>query len=152
MNLASRLRRLRCPSCDSQKVIGPPEMLAQLRALGMLRRDAKPDPSVILELYSNHVQQIRCPECRKNGVLLELFSDEDDWDDAVYCEVCKEPIPRERLELFPNETVCAPCKSKPIPANEDDFCSYCGGILKASASRGAGISRYRLVCTDCGRS
>lgn len=152
MNLADRLRRLRCLDCDSCRVIGPEEMLAQLRGWGMLRRDAKPDPKIILELFSNHIQQLRCPDCGRSGVVLELAADDEDWGDARYCEVCNQKIPVERLEIFPDETVCAPCKGKPNPKEEDDFCPYCGGIVKATSSQGAGISRYRMVCTDCGRS
>ena len=51
MNLNERIKRLCCRQCDWQRIYGPEEMLGHLRASGRFRRDACPDPDIVVELF-----------------------------------------------------------------------------------------------------
>ncbi|MDG2383633.1 MAG: hypothetical protein P8N76_18315 [Pirellulaceae bacterium] len=143
------LRQLRCPICNQRKLCGPEEMLQILRDAGMLRREAKPDWPIMLELFSHHCQNLRCRDCGHNELLLEEARDDFDFDDSRACEVCRKLIPPERIEIFPNAQRCATCQDKPS-TQADDFCSRCGGLVSVRTQGGAGVSRYVAVCADCG--
>jgi predicted RNA-binding Zn-ribbon protein involved in translation (DUF1610 family) len=152
MNLNERLRRIRCSECGWQRVWGPEEMQQQLRAHGQLKRATNPEPELVRELLARLLPQIGCPDCGATelGWSTQL-EDFEDWGDAKACEVCKQIIPAERLEVFPQATRCAACQDKPAPATEDaDFCPRCGGLLAVRQQRGSGISRYVVSCADCG--
>ena len=144
------IRQLRCPMCEHRKLCGPEEMLQLLRDAGMLRREAKPDWAIILELFSHQSGNLRCRECGHDQLLLEEARDDFEFNDARACEVCRQLIPAERLEIFPEVRRCAACQDKPS-VSADDFCARCGGIVTVRTSGGAGVSRYVSVCTDCGQ-
>ena len=152
MNLSNRLRRIVCSECESSRVFGPEEMLTHLRGAGMLRRDAKPLFEIVIELFTGHLANMNCEACGSASLQFGEWKDDfDDWGDARLCEVCKQEIPPERLEIFPDEVRCAACKDKPM-ADEAEFCSFCGGLLVTRKSSGTGITRYRSVCSDCGKN
>ena len=151
MNLSERLRQLECGGCGWRKVFGPEEMAERLRTVGKLRREAKPEWQMVFELFRLEAQNISCSSCGQQEMKVGPVSDDfDDWGQAKKCEVCKANIPPERLEIFPESTRCAKCQD--APSTERDFCDFCGGVMQISTSRGPGISRYRAVCSDCGRS
>ena len=143
------LKQLRCPHCNDRRIVGPEEMIEALRAVGKLRREAKPDWGMLLALFENEVATMRCKGCTMTGLILEAARDDFDFQDSKSCEVCGQMIPAERLEIFPDVTRCAACQDKPT-ANADDYCSHCGGIVQVRTHGGAGVSRYVAVCSDCG--
>lgn len=150
MNVSDRLRQLRCAGCHWRKTVGPDEMIERLRLMGRLRRDAKPDWEYVLELFRLESQNMACVECGQQGLLVEPVTDDfDDWGQAVKCEVCKTPIPLERIEIFPDSKRCAKCVD--VSMEEREFCDYCGGLMKMVRRKGTGISGYQMACSDCGR-
>lgn len=126
-------------------------MLQRLRDVGMLRRQAEPDWPMIIELVSNQADTLKCGNCGHTGLILEEAR--DDFDDAFVgtrlCEVCKQPIPPERLEVFPDSTRCAACQNKST-AEDADYCPQCGTPMTIQTSKGQGIARYVYRCPDCG--
>lgn len=150
MNLADFLREIQCRHCPWRRVWGPDEMIEQLRYLGSMRRNAKPDPDFLIQLFEGKLREITCPDCGSLGLVSREFKHEDDWGDARSCEICRQSIPAERLEIFPDITRCAGCQEKPAARSEDDFCPKCGGLTRVQSSSGGGVSRYRTRCTDCG--
>ena len=76
-----------------------------------------------------------------------------EWAESRKCEICHKPIPAERLELYPNATRCAACESCSEESHgAAEYCRICGGIMVIKMARGSGISRYKMVCRDCGGS
>ena len=74
-----------------------------------------------------------------------------DWQTAVFCEICREPIDPERLEAVPGTKRCAVCAAKvesgQLDEIEPDYCPNCGALVEVRVSRGSGITRYKRVCT-----
>ena len=79
----------------------------------------------------------------------------DDWEDQVLCAVCRTAIPAERLEVFPNATLCPACQAKDesgeLASNDAEYCPRCGGLMKLQKRGGPGLAGYQLVCSECGR-
>jgi hypothetical protein len=77
--------------------------------------------------------------------------DDGDWQAAVLCEVCRQPIAAERLEALPGTNRCVACQGKAelagVHDEEPEYCPYCGSLVEIRVSRGAGITRYRRFCT-----
>ncbi len=153
MNSPLSLKAITCPSCSDFRIVGPKDMATYLRSTGRLRREAEPDPQLLLELYKKELASASCAKCGATGLVISDYEmDEDDWGDPILCEVCKKEIPPERLEIFPNEKRCAGCKDKPLPSDEHaEFCESCGGLMVMRQRGGAGIASYVMACTDCGR-
>jgi hypothetical protein len=151
MNLNEYLRQVRCQRCPWNAVWGPEELLAALRQLGMLRRDGQPAPQLILQLAEANAGRLHCQTCQQPGLQLAPWTDDFDDDQTVRaCEVCGQPISPERLEVFPKATRCAACQDKPIARDEESFCPRCGSLWQVTLAGGTGVTRYRMVCPDCG--
>ncbi len=132
--------------------MGLSEKLARLRSLGKLKRAKNPDPDLVRELFLASLPQLPCEGCGKTALGLHAAIDEDDpelWGEARRCESCGEPIPAERLEIFPDAVRCAACQDKPAAPGEDDFCPRCGNRMQVALSS-RGLSQYRLRCPSCG--
>ena len=146
--------QLRCKSCGHAIDRSQTQMLELLWQQKMLRRASDPDPQVLEELYKAAGDRLPCEGCDRIGLFVEPAADEDDWDDARPCEVCNQPIPAERLEIFPDATRCAKCQDSQDQGVESDsapeFCPRCGGLLQLRSARGAGLARYEMHCADCG--
>jgi DNA-directed RNA polymerase subunit M/transcription elongation factor TFIIS len=124
-----------------------------LRLIGLLRRDKEPDTDVVAALLVEAAPRMTCPLCKEKK-LTAFPSDadqaDDDWQAAVLCEVCHEPIDPERLEAIPGTKRCAACQGKSEAGqlvDEPDFCPNCGALVEVRVSRGGGITRYKRVCT-----
>lgn len=144
------LRQLRCIHCNDRRICGPEDMLDELRRMGKLRREAKPDIQIILELIEHEAASLRCRACSQYGMIVEDPSDDFDFPDGRSCEVCRQLIPTERLEVFPDATRCAQCQDKPTPQG-DDYCVRCGGRVEVRSHQGAGVARYVAICSECGQ-
>lgn len=144
-----------CPKCRASFAPDLLQRIAWLRSIGKLRQEAKPERELVDELFRTSAEQFACQRCQGRGLELNLVDDEDDedWGMARRCEDCGQPIPRERLELFPQTRLCVACQSRDERGDrpaEIEYCPRCGSVMKLAQSRGAGITRYRMVCSACG--
>jgi Zn finger protein HypA/HybF involved in hydrogenase expression len=144
---------LTCSNCGWRTVCGPSDAIARLRLIGLLRRDKEPDDDVVAALLVEAAPRMTCPLCKEKS--LSAFpndgdTEDDDWQTAALCEVCREPIDPERLEAIPGTKRCAACQGKSETgqlADEPDYCPNCGALVEIRVSRGSGITRYKRVCT-----
>jgi hypothetical protein len=149
---------LACRKCSWQTVSGPADAAARLRLVGRLRREKDPDEEILAQLLVETAPQMTCPGCKEKGSLKAVPSEdvlneweEDDWQAAILCDVCREPIPPERLEAVPESKRCVACQDKAetgtLPEDEPEFCPKCGALVELRVSRGSGITRYKQFCT-----
>jgi hypothetical protein len=123
--------------------------------IGLLRREPDPDETVLGELLVESAPRMTCPICKAKRLIAVpsqfTVSDDSDWQIAVLCEVCREPIPPERLEAIPNAKRCAACQGKAeagqLGDDEPEYCPQCGAFTEVRVSRGGGITRYKRFCT-----
>ncbi len=161
MNSPHPYLEVSCRSCGYRRVLGPVQMLEQLRHDGLLKRAKEPARDVIQELFVSRLDRLPCPTCGVSGLQwgpAEEWNDAD-WDDAVpvagrACEVCRRPISPERLEVFPDTRRCRDCQQsadRGEDSAEPEYCPRCGAIMQLRLQRGAGIARYEMYCSDCRR-
>ena len=134
--------------------MGLKELLDRLRASGLLRRAIDPEPEMLLELAKNASKSWSCEACQGQGLVFRTVQDDPGtWDDVHLCEACRKVIPPERVELFPQSTLCASCQriveSGQSPVAE--YCEKCGSILQIRTTKSAGIARYTMYCPACRR-
>jgi hypothetical protein len=139
-----------CPVCQATELCGPSQMLARMRTISILRREAKPESSLIVELFRCSADKFTCHSCDAMGLTVREPAD-DGWNDGRKCIDCSQLIPPERLEVFPDAVRCAQCESKQSGALEDqrEFCPKCGEVLVIRQRRGSGISKYEMSCPRC---
>lgn len=144
---------LSCPNCRWQKSLSAADIAVRLRLIGQLRRDAEPEEAILEELLLDSAARMTCGGCRHVGLVVSDPPDDDefdDWQSAVLCEVCRKPIPPERLEVAPEAKRCVACQQMSEAGTlpeEPDYCPKCGAILELRVSRGGGITRYKQFCT-----
>ena len=152
MNERSPLLELSCPCCQWSQPCGFEAMIGWLRDIGGLRRESHPDPELVEELFERSSDRFTCPECESVGLRAAPSTfDDAEWSAIPPCEICGVPIPPERLEIFPQTTMCAPCQQKADRGEtfeEPNYCPHCGSIMAMSQSR-TGIARYEMKCPDC---
>lgn len=145
---------LRCPDCSRQSVLGYSNKVAILRSQGKLRREKNPDPELVDALLEAALPGIACRQCGSSGLRIELQEEEESpefWGERRRCADCQEPIPAERLEIFPDADRCAACQAKASGGDgvEAEFCPRCGDRMVLVA-RSAGITRFQNRCPACG--
>ena len=145
-------RELSCPICGWRTVCGLADAISRLRLVGSLRREKEPLEAVVAELFADAAPQMTCPVCKSRGLLVAPsdIEDEDDWQAAVLCEICRQTIPPERLEYLPETRRCVACQGNAETGKldeEPEFCPKCGAFVELRVSRGAGITRYKQFCT-----
>jgi hypothetical protein len=145
---------LTCRRCGWRTVCGVDDAIARLRLIGLLRREREPDEDFVAALFVEAAPRMTCPICKEKSLSaspIELSDENDEWQAAVLCDVCREPIPAERLEAVPNTKRCANCQglaeSDKLVEAEPDYCPHCGALVEIRVSRGSGITRYKRVCT-----
>ena len=144
---------LTCPQCGWQTTCGEADIARRLRTLGLLKRTAHPPEEMVRELLKSNVGKLRCDQCQQAGLISgdpAEVDDEGDWQQAVVCEVCRQPIPPERVEIFPHARRCVECQDVADRGEEPDepeFCEKCGALVELRVSRGGGITRYKRFCT-----
>lgn len=144
--------QLRCDACQWWTLCGEAEIVRRLRMLGLLRRASDPPEDVVRELLASYGPQLTCDRCGTAELTLGEPGDDEggDWQQAVVCEACRQPIDPERLEFNPAATRCVACQDAEDRGQtpvEVDYCPKCGAILELRTSRGGGITRYKLFCT-----
>ena len=144
---------LSCSQCGWQTTSGEDQLATRLRTIGLLRRAPHPPREMVAELLKSNASRLPCDQCANIGLLIGPADDVDDstdWQQAVVCEVCRKPIPPERLEIFPNAQRCVACQDvadRGAEPEEPDFCPKCGSLVELRVSRGSGTTRYKLFCT-----
>ena len=147
---------LTCRNCGWRTICGTADAAARLRLIGLLRREPDPDEDLLAELLVESAPRMTCPICKEKRLIAtrsdsSVDSDDGDWQTAVLCEVCREPIAPERLEAIPGAKRCAACQGKTEAGQLDDeepeYCPQCGAIVEVRVSRGGGITRYKRFCT-----
>lgn len=142
---------LRCPDCGWQTTAGSVDVQQRLRAIGLLRRAPDPPDDLVEELLKQNLNRLRCDHCGSVGLKLgEAIEDAGDWEQVIACEVCRKPIPPERLEVFPDSKRCTACQQQAdegVDHAPPDFCPKCGSLVELRQSRGSGITRYKRFCT-----
>jgi Zn finger protein HypA/HybF involved in hydrogenase expression len=144
---------IECSNCGWRTISGIDDAVGRLRLIGLLRRDREPDENIVAELLVESAPRMTCPLCKERKLSAQPAADaadSDDWQAAVLCEVCRQPIDPERLDAIPGAKRCASCQGKAEAgtlAEEPDYCPNCGAIVETRVSRGSGITRYKRVCT-----
>lgn len=149
-------RQLACPDCGWRTVCGAADLATRLRLVGLLRREKEPSDELLAELVPGAAKLMTCPTCKRVGLRLSDAEEDDfdaasEWQAAVLCEVCREPIPPERLEFVPGAKRCVACQGKAeagtLSEDEPEFCPKCGSLVELRVSRGGGLTRYKRFCT-----
>ncbi len=144
---------LKCDKCGWQTCCGQQEIERRLRTLGLLRRAPHPPEDLVSELLAVNLSRLKCDACGFAGLLQvppEQTDAGDDWQQAALCQICNEPIPPERLEVFPNAVRCVGCQDaedRGVQSFEPEFCPKCGALVELRVSRGSGITHYKQFCT-----
>ncbi|MDH3717831.1 MAG: TraR/DksA C4-type zinc finger protein [Planctomycetota bacterium] len=141
---------LRCGSCGWNEVCGEDGVARWLRVAEKLRHDRQPDMQIMLEILRATASQLGCPECQQQGLLVVDAEPTDAWPSARLCEACGKPIPAERLDALPHTTMCTACQQtdeRGEGSQEIEYCPRCGAPMELKLSKGAGISRYVMVCS-----
>jgi len=146
---------LRCPECSHERVLGFSEKVSLLRGQGQLRREKEPTAELIDALFAGLLPRLPCRHCGATGLqpgTLEAEEDEAFWGAARRCEGCQQPIPPERLEVFPDTPFCTACQARggtSAAADERDFCPRCGTPM-TMALRRSGRTGFQSRCPSCG--
>jgi len=141
-----------CRDCGWRTVFGRDDAIARLRLVGMLRRDPDPEDDLLRALFVDAAPRMACPICKERRLSAVDHDPEadDDWQSAVLCEVCREPIAPERVEALPGVRRCVACQGRSeagTTLEEPEYCPHCGSLVELRVSRGTGITRYRRFCT-----
>src|SRR5262245_30269176 len=115
-----------CPYCSWQEDGTVAELDSKLRSLGMIKREEEAELSLLLELARIKKPDLRCPSCNRAGYTADAIDpSEDGWGQGKPCANCGTEIPAERLELFPDQDLCAKCQGKVDKGGHlsgDDYC------------------------------
>jgi Zn finger protein HypA/HybF involved in hydrogenase expression len=147
---------LACHGCGWRTVCGRADAIGRLRLVGQLRREREPEDELVAALLVESAPQMTCPVCKEKRLQAtptdaDADAADGDWQAATLCEVCREPIPPERLEALPGALRCVACQEKSESADATDesreYCPHCGSLVELRVSGGGGITRYRRFCT-----
>jgi Zn finger protein HypA/HybF involved in hydrogenase expression len=146
---------LTCRNCKWRTVCGLDDAVGRLRIIGQLRREREPDEAIVAALFVESASRMTCPLCKEKALFarpsLESADEADEWQTAVLCEICREPIDPERIDAIPGAKRCAACATKAeageLDEIEPDYCPNCGALIEVRLSRGSGMTRYKRVCT-----
>ena len=143
-----------CRNCGVRRTETLGDVLAFLRQRGRLRREASPSWDFLVQVWNLEHQGIDCSNCEAPTLALVRYAADDDWEEDTrrVCETCSRPIDVERLEVFPETTVCSKCKSRAESgelAGDAGYCPQCGGHLDVAVSRGRS-GAYQERCQACG--
>jgi Zn finger protein HypA/HybF involved in hydrogenase expression len=144
---------LTCRQCGWRTVCGCDDAIARLRLIGLLRREQEPNEALVAALFVEAAPRMTCPLCKEKTLFARPIEidDANDWQAAILCEICREPISPERLEAIPGTKRCAACAAKAesgrLEEIDPDYCPHCGALVELRVSRGGGITRYKRFCT-----
>ena len=144
---------LQCRACSWRTICGESDIVRRLRPLGPFRRAPEPPAEIVREMLRTHGHRLSCDRCGTAGLRVGVGADVPDageWEQVVVCEICRQPISPERLEIVPGATRCTACQDatdRGATFIEPEYCPKCGAILELRVSRAGGITRYKQWCT-----
>ena len=126
-------------------MVGPPQMVEHLRSVGVFKRQKEPDLQLVRELYAQQIPLIPCSVCGQASCDPQSPDelDDEEWGGDRKCEGCRQAIPAERLEVFPDTRLCMQCQQsadRGEDTEEIEYCPRCGGIMELRLRGGAGIT------------
>ena len=148
--------RWHCPACSHAEETPQDALYQRLRGAGLLRRveaEEVKDVEYLLQLAGSVKEKLTCPSCGASNYLPQPATDEGaDWGDGRKCAGCLVLISPERLEVFPEATLCPACQQKAERGDtgQAEYCPRCGTPLQVRQRRGRGIAAYELACPSCG--
>jgi predicted RNA-binding Zn-ribbon protein involved in translation (DUF1610 family) len=150
----SDVAELACPRCGFSAICGSATMVDWLRQVKMVRRDVGPEAELVGELFRAAAWKFTCPECGTVGLAVRAVprENDEDWGMARACEACGRPVARERLEVFPDATMCVDCQARADRGEMSgpaEYCPRCGNVMTLRQSRAAGLTRYVVACPKC---
>jgi DNA-directed RNA polymerase subunit M/transcription elongation factor TFIIS len=150
--------KLRCPTCHHAAPASAEALLARLQQSGLLKRasrEERKDLAYLVALAQTVADQWPCPACDGIGLTVDDAAGGGvDFAGGQPCAACGKMIPAERMELFPNTTLCTACQSIVDAGGTPDtqeYCPRCGSLMQIRAAGGSGVARYALVCPECRR-
>lgn len=142
---------LSCPHCSWALECNEAEILRRVTDAGLVKRNSQLTSPEVRELTLAFASRLVCPTCGHAGLhAVDSPDPEDSWPTAARCEICGQPIPPERLEVFPNARTCVACQRADDAGQaprETEYCPQCGAPMALRKTQGTGITRYKLVCT-----
>ncbi len=149
--------RWNCPACHHTEETPQDALYQRLRGAGLLRRvkaeEAK-DLDYLLQLAGSAKEKLTCPGCGAGNYLPAAAAEDEStgWGEQRRCTVCKNIISPERLEVFPDTTLCPACQQKAEKGDsgQAEYCPRCGTPMQVRQRRGRGIAAYELACPSCG--
>src|SRR5262245_1047329 len=106
---------IQCSNCGWRTLSGVDDAVARLRLIGVMRRDREPDEEIVAVLLVESAPRMTCPLCKEKRLTAQPTtdtSDAEDWQAAILCDVCRQPIDLERLDAVPGTRRCAACQGK----------------------------------------
>lgn len=146
----------RCSACGRREETDTDTLARRLQGAGLLKRSSseeRGDTAYLLALASSVADRLACPACGAANYGVQSGEGEGFATDRA-CDACSRPIPAERLELFPEATLCAACQAAVDQGQSfatGEYCPRCAAPLLVRAASGAGVTRYALVCPQCRR-
>jgi predicted RNA-binding Zn-ribbon protein involved in translation (DUF1610 family) len=147
-----------CRACRHTEPSDRDNLISRLQGAGLLKRatrQERKDLPYLLALARTVSDQWLCPACGAAGLTLdEADGPADDFEAGQPCAACGKMIPAERMELFPDTTLCTACQSIVDSGGTPDtqeYCPRCGSLMQIRAGRASGVAHYALVCPHCRR-
>jgi RNA polymerase-binding transcription factor DksA len=142
---------LACAACNSCEVLNAAEVARRLLSAGRLRSHSEATPDELRELVLALACKLACGACGRIGLAARAVEDETEgWLEPTRCEGCGKLIDADRLEIFPDATLCTSCQrldeQGAAPAT-GEFCPTCGWPMVVRPSAGRGVHRFVLVCS-----
>ena len=142
---------LACAACGSTETSDAIGIAQRLLQAGRLRSNTETSYDELRELVLALACKLACSNCGHIGLNGRLFQDETEgWQEARRCEGCGTPIDAERLEVFPNATLCTSCQRQDEVGrapSTGEYCPVCGSPMVVRPSTGRGVHRYLLICS-----
>lgn len=143
---------VRCDQCGTHHLLDAAGALQWLRSLGRVRSQQAWEAEVVFEVIRGIADELQCRECGVRGVFVGVPREEgEDWPEARPCRECGRPIPPERLEALPEAVRCVDCQQR-IEMGDDpaqaEYCPKCGSQMVLRLSRGGGITRHTMQCSN----
>ncbi len=139
-----------CRSCGHDEPTPREDAVLRLQSIGRLKRGVRVETDLLLELARVSAGELSCIACGVTGLALnEGVPAHDDF--GRRCEVCRQLIDPERLEVFPDSTLCTNCQKgedRGVDSTMPEYCSSCGTPLVLAKST-IGVTRYRMSCPQC---
>ncbi len=152
MSLPAETYELRCPHCDHQELLEPYEVMTRLIDAKRLKRSADVDWPIAAELFRDLATGFPCEECDRSGLKFGVAEiDDEEWGMARKCNRCQKIIPAERLEAFPDSTLCVACQQASDNGQESDdreFCPKCGSVMNMRQTTRRGLAQYKMQCSS----